>query len=154
MRILVAGYVIFGEVQEFCLFLKIPFLDVHQILIGVKYNTQVFLGWWLRNTGIITNGGWYIFFGLRLKMTSRACLVGFGLKLFFHFSFPLIFYLNKNCESFEKRRNNNMIQNTWRVQIPVKVIAPLSKTHCRRFEFALKKGVFSVIQVCWVIYSR
>ena len=29
---LVAGYVIFGEIKEFCLFLKIPFLDAYQIL--------------------------------------------------------------------------------------------------------------------------
>ena len=29
---LVAAYVTFGEVQAFCLFLKIQFLDVHQIL--------------------------------------------------------------------------------------------------------------------------
>ena len=32
MRILVAGYVIFGEVQGFCLFLKMTFLNVYQIL--------------------------------------------------------------------------------------------------------------------------
>ena len=31
---MVAGYVIFGEVQEFCLLLEIPFLDVHQILFS------------------------------------------------------------------------------------------------------------------------
>ena len=66
MRILVAGHVIFGKVQEFCLSLTIPFLDVHQILTwDDDWETLVLLN---------TNGGWYISFALRLKMTSWSCL--------------------------------------------------------------------------------
>ena len=92
MRILVAGHVIFGKVQEFCLSLTIPFLDVHQILTwDDDWETLVLLN---------TNGGWYTSFASRLKMTSWACLVESVLKFVYHCKVQLFIIFKPLLRSF------------------------------------------------------
>ena len=60
-------------------------------LVWGTINTQVFLGWWRRNTGIIKHcGRMGYLFAFRIKINFWACWVKSGLKFIFHWKSQLL----------------------------------------------------------------
>ena len=95
MWILAAGFVTFGEVQLFCLFLKIPFFRCSSNINLESSITPRCFGNddWEALVLLNTNRGLYIYFALRLKITSRACFLGsIWIKVHFPLKGPVIYY--------------------------------------------------------------
>ena len=84
VRILVAGFVIFGEVWEF--HLKDT---IFRCSSNINLDSSISPRWfwdddWETLVLLNVNSRWYISFDLQLKMNLGSCLAGSGLKSIFH----------------------------------------------------------------------
>ena len=91
---------------------------------------------WVTFALLNTKEGWGIFFVLRLKMTSWACLVGSGLKLIFHWKVQLCIISKSLLRSFAEvwlswiTENNDVSSSTPAVTFVHVETWPLRTTCC------------------------